>query len=134
MGTVYVARSVSFGKWASDVGLSKHVFKVGVTDEAVKPLVEAGWAGFTDWALLKQQDAAGVTEEEAIERLSAKQKLIDPALYPRLRGTMGVFKVIPAHVENHIIVGRALAGTETASNLKVKPIDFAAFLIHNALK
>ncbi len=134
MGTVYVARSVSFGKWASDVGLSKHVFKVGVTDEAVKPLVEAGWAGFTDWALLKQQDAAGVTEEEVIERLSTKQKLIDPALYPRLRGTMGVFKVIPAHVENHIIVGRALAGTETASNLKVKPIDFAAFLIHNALK
>ena len=134
MGTIYVARSVSFGKWASDVGLSKHVFKIGVTDEAVKPLVEAGWAGFTDWALLKQQDAADVSEDEAIQRLSTKQKLIDPALYPRLRGTMGFFKVIPAHVENHIIVDRALTGAETAANLKVKPVDFATFLIRNALK
>ena len=29
MGVIYVARSANFSKWASEVGITKHVFKIG---------------------------------------------------------------------------------------------------------
>jgi hypothetical protein len=132
MGVIYVARSAALGKWASDVGLSKHVFKVGVTDEPVKPLVAEGWAGETDWQLVKAEDAGALAETEAIERLARKEKLIDPKYYPRIRNTAGLFKVDPNHVESHILVSRALAGEAERAAIKLKPADFAAYLIHNA--
>src|SRR5712671_5034704 len=44
MGVIFVARSAKFGKWASDVGLSKNVFKVGYAEEDPKAMVEKGWA------------------------------------------------------------------------------------------
>ena len=134
MATIYVARSSKLGKWASDVGLSKHVYKVGVTEEPVKPLVAAGWAGEADWTLVKQQPVEDLDEAEAIERLARKEKFIDPNLYPKLKGTLGVFKVLPAHVENHILVRRALAGVAELVELKIKPADFADYLIGNAIK
>ena len=134
MGVIYVARSAKFGKWASDVGLSKHVFKVGVTDEDPKPIVEKGWGGESDWALVKKRDADGLGEEEAVARLARKEKMIDPNYYPRLRGATGIFKVMPEHVENHILVSRVMAGNSERIELKLKPGDFADYLIHNALR
>ena len=136
MGQIYVARSVKMSKWGSDVGVSKHVFKVGVAEEgSPKDLAAAGWAGESDWAIVKQQDAGAVTDAEAVERLLPKEKMLDPNLYPKLKGERGFFKVLPAHVENHILVSRALSGEDRNSEeLKLKPADFAAYLIHNALK
>ncbi len=135
MPVLYVARSAGFSDWASDVGLSKHVYKLGLTEEPVKELVASGWSGFTDWKLLKQQDKVeGGTEEEIVTRLAARIKMIDPNLYPKLKGVIGMFKVLPAQVENHIALTRALAGNEESGDFKVKPVDFANFLIHNALK
>ncbi len=134
MTTLYVARSSKLGKWASDVGLSKHVFKLGVTDEDPKALVAAGWAGETDWQLVKKQAVEGLTEAEVVERVARKEKLIDPNLYPRLRGAIGVFKVLPAHVENHMLVRRALAGEAERIEIKLKPADFADYLIANAVR
>ena len=133
MATLYVARSAKLGKWASDVGLGKHIYKVGVTDEPVKALVAAGWAGESDWQLVKQQPAE-VSESEAIERLAKKEKPVDPRYYPRIREAVGIFKVDPVHVENHMLVTRALAGEADATPIKLKPADFAAYLIHNALR
>ena len=134
MATIYVARSSKLGKWASDVGLSKHVFKLGCTEEDPKALAAAGWAGETDWQIVKRQTVEGLTEADAIERVARKEKLIDPNLYPKLRGAAGVFKVIPAHVENHILVSRALAGQAERIELKLKPADFADYLIGNAVR
>ena len=133
MATIYVARSSKLSKWASDVGLSKHVFKLGLTDEDPKAVVAAGWAGETDWQLVKKQTVEGLTEAEAVERVARKEKPIDPNLYPKLRGAAGVFKVLPAHVENHILVSRALAGEAERIDLKLKPADFADYLIGKAV-
>jgi hypothetical protein len=134
MAVIYVARSVKFSKWASDVGLSKHVLKVGVSEDDPKPIVEQGWGGESDWTLLRKREVEGIGEDEVIERLSRKEKMVDPAYYPRLRGARGIFKVPPEHVESHIIVARSIAGALERAEIKLKPADFADFLIHNALR
>jgi hypothetical protein len=133
MATIYVARSAKLGKWASDVGLGKHVYKIGVSDENPKALVAAGWAGETDWQLVKQQPAEGVGEEDLLQRLARKEKAIDPKYYPRIRDAIGLYKVDPVRVENHILITRALAGSTESAALKLKPVDFADYLIHNAV-
>jgi len=132
MGTIYVARSAKFSKWASDAGITKNVFKIGYTDDDPAPLIAAGWGGETDWTLIKQRAADDLDENDLIERLKRKERMIDPVYYPRLRGVAGVFKVPPEHVENHILITRALAG-EGDKAVKLKPADFADYLIQNAL-
>jgi hypothetical protein len=134
MGVIYVARSVKLSKWASDVGLGKHVFKVGLVDGDPKSVVEKGWASESDWTLVKKREVEALTEEEALARLGRKEKMIDPVYYPRLRGTTGIFKVSPEHVENHILLGRVMAGESERVELKLKPGDFAEYLIQNALR
>jgi len=134
MAVIYVARSAKFSKWASDVGLGKHVFKVGCLDGDPKHLIDKGWAAETDWTLVKKRELGELTEEEAIQRLARKEKMIDPVYYPRLRGASGIFKVSPEHVENHILLGRVMAGESERVELKLKPADFAEYLIQNALR
>jgi hypothetical protein len=137
MTTLYVARSKGLSEWAGDVGLTKHVFKVGVAatsgKDAVKTLNDGRVAGQDDWTLLQEKDVGDLTEEQAFARLAAKEKTVDPALYPRLKGEAGVFKVKPASVENHIIVKRALANEESLA-VKVTNAEIAAYLIENALR
>jgi hypothetical protein len=134
MGTLYVARSAKLSRWASDVGLSKHVYKVGVADGDPKALAAAGWAGESDWTVVGKQAVENLGEEEALARLALKEKVIEPRLYPKLKGAAGVFRVVPAHVENHIIVSRALAGESDRLEFKLKPADFAAYLMLNATR
>jgi hypothetical protein len=134
MPNIYVARSAKTGKWASDVGLGKHVYKVGVTDGDPKPLAAAGWAGESDWSIVKSEAVEGLGEDAAVGRLAAKERMIDPNLYPKLKGAHGVFRINPVKVENHIVVSRALAGDSDLKALKLRPADFAAYLIHNATR
>jgi hypothetical protein len=134
MPVLFVARSAKLARWASDVGFGKHVYKVGVSDDDPKPLVAAGWAGEADWKLVRSDEVEGLSEEDALARLDRREKPIDPKLYPKLKGAAGIFRVSPEHVENHIIVGRALAGDSDRTDLKLKPADFAAYLVHNATR
>ena len=137
MTVVYVAHSKGLAEWGGDVGLTKHLFKVGVADtsgkDAIKALNEAAFAGLADWKLLKDQDAGGLSEAEILTRLSAREKAVDPALYPRLKGDAGVFKIKPTSVENHLLVKRALANEENIA-VKVTNAEIAAYLIENALR
>ncbi len=134
MGTIYVARSKALSQWGYDVGLSKHIYKVGVTEAPIKDVIAAGFAGETDWVLVKKQDGVeGITEDEVIARLSLKSKMIDPRLNPRIKDTLGLFKIVPTQVENYILVGRALAGEPQIKTSTVKPADIADYLIANAL-
>ena len=69
MGTIFVARSKTISDWGYDVGLSKHIYKVGYTEGPVKDVVAAGWAGATDWSLVKKQDDVdGASEDEGTAR------------------------------------------------------------------
>lgn len=134
MPVLFVARSVKLGRWASDVGQGKHVYKVGLAEGDPKALAAAGWAGESDWKIVKSREVEGLTEEEAIERLAKKERMLDPNLYPKLKGATGVFRLRAEQVENHILVTRALAGDSDRLDLKLKPADFAEYLIHNALR
>ena len=134
MPVLFVARSAKLTRWASDVGFGKHVYKVGVSDEDPKALAAAGWAGEADWKIVRGEEVEGLSESDVLERIGRKEKAIDPKLYPKLKGAAGVFRVAAEHVENHIIVGRALAGDSDRIDLKLKPADFAAYLLHNAVR
>lgn len=131
MPTLYIAASKELGKWGADVGISKHLYKLGIADgaaeEAVAALNKAGYAGQTDWKLLQKQSVEGLTEEAALERVQRREKLVDPNYYPRLRGATGIFRVKPVNVENHILVGQALAGREPKLD-KLNPSDIAQYL------
>jgi hypothetical protein len=135
MTVLYVAMSKIFSGWAADVGLGKHVYKVGIAEgsaeDAVKSLNDESCAGADDWRLLKSQEVDGLEEAAAVGRLARKEKLVDPNYYPRLRGATGVFRVKVANVANHLLVKRALAGEEAKVD-KLKPADIAAYLIQNA--
>jgi hypothetical protein len=134
MPIIYVARSVKAGKWASDVGLGKHVYKLGIAEGDPKEEAAAGWAGETDWSIVKAEPVEGLDESSAIDRLAAKERMIDPNLYPKLKGARGVFRLNETKVENHIVVSRALAGESDLKALKLKPADFAAYMIANATR
>jgi hypothetical protein len=136
MPTLYVAQSKSLNEWGSDVGLSKNLFKVGVSDlppkEAVAALNAEKFAGQTDWTLIKAETVDGADEAALIARLALKEKAVDPKYYPRIRGATGIFRVKPENAENYIIIQKSLEG-EMPKLTKLKPADIAGYLIHNAL-
>jgi len=135
MMVLYIATSRNLAGWAADVGLTKHVYKLGVAEgsaaDAVKALNDDALAGESDWRLLKQQEVEDMEEAAAVERLAKKEKMIDPSYYPKIRGAVGIFKVKIGNVANHLLVNRALAGDEQKLD-KVKTADIAAYLIQNA--
>jgi hypothetical protein len=135
MTILYVAASKTVAEWAADVGLTKHVYKVGVAegsaDDVVKALNDSGCAGGGDWKILKKEDIDGIDETAAIARVAHREKMVDPAYYPKIRGAQGLFRVKIGNVANHLLVKRALAGEEQKID-KVKTADIAAYLLQAA--
>src|SRR5437660_10975893 len=104
MPILYVARSSRLGRWGSDVGLGRNVYKVGVAEGDPKALAATGWAGETDWTIVRRTAVEGLSEAEALERLGRKEKMIDPNLYPKLKEAAGGLRPPPARAENQIMV------------------------------
>jgi hypothetical protein len=134
MGIIYVATSKTQQEWGADVGLGKHLYKVGVAEDGTPEEALAGFASQTDWKVLKSEEVPDLTEAQVMERLARKEKLVDPNYYPKLRGAGGIVKVNLTAIENSMLVKLALEGKEPAKGFKVKPADIAAYLIANALK
>ena len=132
MGIIYVAKSALLGEWGNDVGLSKHLYKVGYADDATADPIEA-WCGESDWVLLKTQPAEIESEDILFERIARKEKLIDPRHYPRLKGTAGIFKISQKNVENQMVLAKALDGEISDAiarrATRLKPVDFATYIL-----
>ncbi|MDO8608165.1 MAG: hypothetical protein Q7R40_16645 [Phaeospirillum sp.] len=134
MGTIYVAKSKTLQAWGGDVGLGKHLYKIGVVeDDSPAELLAGGLAGVTDWELIKAQEVEGVSEADALARLGRKEKLVDPTYYPKIKGALGVVKVDPMKVENSMRIRIALETNQEPKDIKVKPADIAQYLINNSL-
>ncbi|MNC87455.1 hypothetical protein D3C83_31830 [compost metagenome] len=135
MAEIYVAKSKGLEGWGADVGLTKHVYKVGVAAESAEAAVEElnanAVAGHADWKLVKKQEVEGVAEADALARLAKKQRLVDPTYYPGIKGAAGIFKVKPADVEQALLMNQALAGGEMKIVKANAPV-IADYLIRNA--
>lgn len=135
MSVLFIARSADLSKWAADVGLGKHVFKVGVAADktAAKTAAEQGWAGEKDWRIVDAQDAGDLDEAAALTGIERKEKIASPDYYPRLKGATGVVRVNIAHVQNAMLVSQALeSANQPLTAPKPKPKDVAAYLIRLA--
>ncbi len=114
MATLYVALSKTLQTWSADVGLTRHVYLVGVTTDpaeaAVAALNQRRHAGRSDWTLVAHEEAGEVQETDALARLARKEKRIDPRYYPQVKGADGLFKVNLINVENQVLLQQALAG------------------------
>jgi hypothetical protein len=135
MPTIYVARSDNLQNWASDVGLTLHVYKLGVSDDggeaAVETLNAAAHAGRVDWELLAEEDADALDEQTVLARAARKETLIDPLYYPQIKRAPGIFKVKLANAENHFLVREALEGQQI-KRIKLTPAQIGTYLIRTA--
>ena len=135
MATVYVASSKGLANWGSDHGLTKYVYKVGVTDgtaeAAIEELNATSHAGHSDWKLSKKVENVEVDEATIHERLAAKEKMVDPNYYPGIKKAPGIVKVKLANVESQLLVQQTLRG-EDLQVVKVKAADIYAYLANLA--
>ena len=131
MATFYIATSKELANWGSDVGLTKHIYKIGVTDgraeAAIEELNATQHAGQTDWKVAKKVDNVDVDGATAIARISTKEKIVDGNYYPRIKQAPGIFKVKLANVESHLLLQQTLRG-ETPHVVKVKTTDIIDYL------
>ncbi|MFO1112441.1 MAG: hypothetical protein U1E38_07485 [Rhodospirillales bacterium] len=130
MPTLFVAKSDSQQKWASDVGLTRHLYKLGLSDGdaagAVAALNAENHAGRSDWTLVASQDVEQADPQPFLARVARKETLVDPAYYPQLKCAEGIFKVKLANVENHFLVRDALEGQPTSQQAKKPKAPSAA--------
>lgn len=135
MATLYVATSKGLAGWGSDVGLTKYIYKVGITDEtaeaAIKGLNDTNYAGQADWKLARKLDGIDADEAAILARVAAREKAVDPVCYPRIKNTRGIFKLRIANVESQLLVQQALKG-EDPHLVKVKSADVALYLLNLA--
>jgi hypothetical protein len=136
MPTLFVAASRALQAWASDVGLTQHVYKIGVSSAedgaaAIEALNAAAYAGRTDWDLIAEEQVADTEEEAIIARTGRKETMVDPLYYPQIKKARGIFKVKPANVENHFMVREALEGQQI-KRIKLTPERIGAYLLRAA--
>lgn len=132
MATLYVASSKGLANWGSDHGLTKHVYKMGVTDGSAEAAIEelnaTQHAGHEDWKLAKKMEKVEEDEATLLARVAAKEKLVDPNYYPGIKKAPGIFKVKLANVESRILVQQTLRG-ETPHVVKIKTADIIDYLV-----
>ena len=132
MSSIYIAFSPLMQEWGSDVGVSKHLYKVGFTDDEPKDAVQAlndeGYAGHKDWLLAGARPLMGLDQLALLTRLSERQKVIDPLYYPKIKGAKDIVKLEQRKVEASIVIKRTMEGRDSKVP-KLKPADVAEYII-----
>ena len=132
MPSLYVAFSPAMQEWGSDVGISKHLYKAGLTDEdpkaAVDDLNAEGYAGQKDWQLAGSSAVDGVDEGGFLTRLCERQKTVDPLYYPKIKGAKDIVKLDQRKVEANLVIKRTMEGRDSKVP-KLKPKDMADYII-----
>ena len=136
MSTLFVAKSKDLQSWGHGVGVTKFLYKVGVSDgsadDAITGLNDAKAAGLEDWKLLAKQDVEH-DEAAALGQLELREQQLDSDFYPPIRGEPGIFKVKVSNVEDDMMVRAALANeNQQLKTLKAKDKDIAAYLLRRA--
>lgn len=136
MPSVYIAMSETMQEWGSDAGISKHLYKVGFTDsapdDAVKELIEAGYAGQKDWVLVGSRETAALDQAALMNRIGERIKMVDPLYYPKIKGARDIVRVDQRKVEANIVIKRTMEGRDSKVP-KIKPKDMAEFILDAAL-
>jgi hypothetical protein len=128
--------SQTMQEWGNDAGISKHLYKVGFTDDApadaVKELSDSGYGGQNDWTLLDTREADSLDQNALMGRITNRMKLIDPLYYPKLKGAKDIVRLDQRKVEASIVIKLTMEGR--ASKVpKLKPKDMAGFILDVAL-
>jgi hypothetical protein len=139
MPAVYVAMSPTQQEWGEGVGISKHLYKIGLAEgegkdaatAAVAALSEATHAGQTDWQMIGFKNLPVESEEELIAKMADRQKMVDPTYYPKIKGVRGIFRINIRNVEAHHVIKNTMDG-KTAKVPKLKPKDIAEYLLSAA--
>ncbi len=140
MPAVFVAVSAAQQEWGEGVGISKHLYKIGLAEgdgkeaagAAVAALNEASHAGQTDWQLVGFKDGVEDAESDVIAKMADRQKMIDPTYYPKIKGARGIFRVNVRNVEAHHVIKNTMEG-KTSKVPKLKPKDIADYLLSPTL-
>jgi hypothetical protein len=132
MPSIYVAFSPAMQEWGADVGVSKHLYKAGLTNDdpkdAVAHLNAEGYAGQKDWTLAGERPMDGIEAEDFLARLADRQKVIDPLYYPKLKGAKDIVRLDQRKVEANYVIKKTMEGG--ASKVpKLKPKDMADFIL-----
>ena len=131
MATIYIAMSPLMQEWGADVGISKHLYKVGLAEDAAKDAVAElnteGYAGHKDWQLIGER-ALDVDAGALATRLPERQKCIDPLYYPKIKGARDIVKLEQRKVEANLVIKRTMEGRDSKVP-KLKPADMAAYIL-----
>ena len=136
MPAVFIARSVTQQEWGESVGISKHLYKIGLAEgdgkqaaaDAVNTLNEESYAGLSDWQLVGSKKLDFDDDEAVIAYFADRQKMIDPLYYPRLKGARGIFRVDVKGIEASRLIKRTMEGKSTKMP-KLKPTDIGKHLL-----
>tara|TARA_Y100000590_G_C15584242_1_gene963531 strand:- start:346 stop:762 length:417 start_codon:yes stop_codon:yes gene_type:complete len=130
----YVAKSKSLQDWGHSVGISKHLYKVGITSTDVKDTISKmnyeNYAGRNDWKLIMHDSIEEVEDSLIFEKINKSIDMIDPTYYPQIKEANGIFKVKLQSVEDNLLLSIALQNKEGShKGIKVGAKQIAKYIL-----
>ncbi|MDX2225185.1 MAG: hypothetical protein SFV21_20680 [Rhodospirillaceae bacterium] len=135
VATLYVVKSKALQEWGGDVGISKHLYAVVLSEAAPAEfnaqLNAQGLAGQTDWQVIAKRETDATDADAVMDKIAVRVNRVDPVYYPRIKGARNVFKINLRNIEASLVVKMALE-TGDAKVPKVKPADIGNYLLDAA--
>jgi hypothetical protein len=136
MPTIFVAASPAMQEWGNDAGISKHLYRVGLTEDEDKAAVDEmnaeGYAGQKDWVLAGSRAVEGIDADGFLARLADRQKVVDPLYYPKIKGAKDIVRIDQRKVEANIVIRLTMEG-RSSKVPKLKPKDIAEYIVSSVM-